>query len=110
MHKLPSFVTILQMGLRCLRQRGNDVFIYILGNKIDLEQDSKKQAQAKDNELGAQFYEVSAKNATNVLEFFKKLQNDLLGDLVLQTHNQQQQQQQFVYQYIILYNKMKFSN
>ncbi|CAD8092283.1 unnamed protein product [Paramecium primaurelia] len=78
-------------------ERGDEVLIYILGNKIDLESErliSTKQAEDKAKELGAQFQEVSAKNATNVAEFFKKLSYELLGNPAEQSQNQQQQQQQ----------------
>ncbi|CAD8107215.1 unnamed protein product [Paramecium sonneborni] len=73
-------------------ERGDEVLIYILGNKTDLEQDRQvqtDQAEAKAKELGAQFSEVSAKSAHNVAEFFKKLSYDLQG-----SPNEQQQQQQ----------------
>ncbi|CAD8086282.1 unnamed protein product [Paramecium primaurelia] len=73
-------------------ERGDEVLIYILGNKIDLEQERQIQtdvAEAKAKELGASFSEVSAKSAHNVSEFFKRLSYDLQG-----TPNEQQQQQQ----------------
>ncbi|CAD8197088.1 unnamed protein product [Paramecium octaurelia] len=78
-------------------ERGDEVLIYILGNKIDLENErqvSTKQAEDKAKELGAQFQEVSAKSAINVAEFFKKLSYDLLGNPAEQVQNQQQQKPQ----------------
>nr|CAI39270.1 rab_B74 [Paramecium tetraurelia] len=73
-------------------ERGDEVLIYILGNKIDLDQERVIQTdvgEAKAKELGASFSEVSAKSAHNVSEFFKKLSYDLQGN-----PNEQQQQQQ----------------
>ncbi|CAK92900.1 unnamed protein product (macronuclear) [Paramecium tetraurelia] len=78
-------------------ERGDEVLIYILGNKIDLENERQiptKQAEDKAKELGAQFQEVSAKSAINVAEFFKKLSYDLLGNPAEQSQNQQQPAQQ----------------
>ncbi|CAD8100708.1 unnamed protein product [Paramecium sonneborni] len=77
-------------------ERGDEVLIYILGNKTDLESERQiqtEQAEAKAKELGAQFSEVSAKSAHNVAEFFKKLSYDLQGNPNEQLSQQQPQLQ-----------------
>ncbi|CAK88754.1 unnamed protein product (macronuclear) [Paramecium tetraurelia] len=76
-------------------ERGDEVLIYILGNKTDLESERQIQfdvAEAKAKELGASFSEVSAKSAHNVAEFFKKLSYDLQGNPNEQQSSQQPQQ------------------
>ncbi|KAM3133389.1 hypothetical protein pb186bvf_014550 [Paramecium bursaria] len=64
-------------------ERGDEVLIYILGNKTDLEAERQVPTQTgegKAKELGAQFQEVSAKNGVNIADFFKKLSYDLQGN------------------------------
>ncbi|CAD8178673.1 unnamed protein product [Paramecium octaurelia] len=77
-------------------ERGDEVLIYILGNKTDLDQERVIQTdigEQKAKELGASFSEVSAKSAHNVAEFFKKLSYDLQGNPNEQQSQQQPQQQ-----------------
>ncbi|CAD8100680.1 unnamed protein product [Paramecium sonneborni] len=62
---------------------GDQTLIYILGNKIDLEENRKikmEEAKAKVQKFGHKFYEVSAKNGHNIPEFLNQLAADLLGN------------------------------
>ena len=52
---------------------GNDVIKFIVGNKCDLsdqEEVSAKQASAYAKQIGASFFETSAKNNTGITELF----------------------------------------
>lgn len=63
-------------------ERGNDVIIYILGNKIDItdnKQVSTENAEQKAKELQVRFAEVSAKSGQNVPQFFQQLSCLLAG-------------------------------
>jgi len=63
-------------------ERGQEVFIFLVGNKTDNEekrQVSKEEAQAKATELGAQFIETSAKTGSNVKTLFRTLAQALPG-------------------------------
>ncbi|KRX04054.1 P-loop containing nucleoside triphosphate hydrolase [Pseudocohnilembus persalinus] len=64
------------------QERGNDVIIFVIGNKIDLVDDRKVQyeeAQQKAQQLGVNFTEVSAKDGTNIPQFFQQLSVMLSG-------------------------------
>ena len=56
--------------------------IYVLANKIDLDESrqvTREHGELKSKELGASFQEVSAKNGSNIPDFFRKLSQDLVG-------------------------------
>lgn len=74
-------------------ERGDEVMIYVLGNKIDLDESrqvTKEAAEAKAKELSVNFQEVSAKTGSNIPEFFKKLSYDLIGNQSTEQQNPQQ--------------------
>lgn len=63
-------------------ERGQEVVIFLVGNKTDNEdkrQVSKEEAQQKATELGAQFIETSAKTGSAVKTLFRTLAQALPG-------------------------------
>lgn len=63
-------------------ERGNEVTIFLVGNKADLSekrQVTHEEATAKTTELGIMFMETSAKAGHNVKSLFKKIAMSLPG-------------------------------
>jgi Ras-related protein Rab-6A len=63
-------------------ERGNDVIIALVGNKVDLSekrQVSVEEGEDKAKKEGIQFIEVSAKAGLNVKALFRKLATSLPG-------------------------------
>lgn len=61
-------------------ERGDDVIVILVGNKIDLSEErrvSLEEGEAKAKELGALFIETSAKEGYNVKALFRKLASAL---------------------------------
>jgi len=66
-------------------ERGNDVIIMLIGNKVDLEekrQISTEEGKKKAVELKALFMETSAKNGYNVKEVFNRVVMEIPDDEV----------------------------
>ncbi|EPZ34905.1 ras-domain-containing protein [Rozella allomycis CSF55] len=63
-------------------ERGDDVIIILIGNKIDIEdkrQVTTDEGQAKANELGLMYFETSAKSGVNVETVFVEIAKKLPG-------------------------------
>eukprot|EP00484_Ammonia_sp_Unknown_P031189 CAMPEP_0197034006 /NCGR_PEP_ID=MMETSP1384-20130603/12240_1 /TAXON_ID=29189 /ORGANISM="Ammonia sp." /LENGTH=211 /DNA_ID=CAMNT_0042463879 /DNA_START=47 /DNA_END=682 /DNA_ORIENTATION=+ len=63
-------------------ERGDDVVIMLVGNKIDLNdhrQVTKNEGEEKANQLGVMFMETSAKSGDNIKSLFRKVATNLPG-------------------------------
>merc|ERR1712130_407521 len=63
-------------------ERGDDVVIMLVGNKIDLSdhrQVTKNEGEEKSNQLGVMFMETSAKSGDNIKSLFRKVATNLPG-------------------------------
>ena len=63
-------------------ERGDDVVIMLVGNKIDLNdhrQVTKNEGEEKSNQLGVMFMETSAKSGDNIKSLFRKVATNLPG-------------------------------
>ena len=63
-------------------ERGNDVIIIIVGNKVDLNDDrqiTKDELIKKANQLNTLYIETSAKSGFNIKELFRKIATNLPG-------------------------------
>jgi Ras-related protein Rab-6A len=74
-------------------ERGNDVVIMLVGNKIDLQdrrQVTAQEGEEKCKELGVMFMETSAKSGDNIKQLFRKVATNLPGvdDNHDQTHHE----------------------
>ncbi|EAR95585.1 small guanosine triphosphatase family (GTPase)-like Ras family protein (macronuclear) [Tetrahymena thermophila SB210] len=88
-----SFSNVTKWVEEVKEERGNNAFIFILGNKSDLEDRkvSLEEGQAKAKQFGLNFCEVSAKTGQNISSFFKNLSMTLSGGNSNETPNQQLQ-------------------
>ena len=65
-----------------VEERGSDVVILLVGNKIDLNDHravTRNEGQEKAKQLGVIFKEISAKSAENVKSTFREVANKLPG-------------------------------
>uniref|UniRef100_A0A0G4GE03 Uncharacterized protein n=1 Tax=Chromera velia CCMP2878 TaxID=1169474 RepID=A0A0G4GE03_9ALVE len=65
------------------RERGDEILIALVGNKIDLvdmRQVSYEEGQAQAEQLNATFFEASAKTGQNVKELFRAMAKRLLEE------------------------------
>eukprot|EP00483_Globobulimina_turgida_P013582 UN13607 len=63
-------------------ERGDDVVIMLVGNKIDLNdhrQVTKNEGEEKSNQLNVMFMETSAKSGDNIKSLFRKVATNLPG-------------------------------
>ena len=75
-----SFQNVVTWHENIKQQRGEDIILGLIGNKLDLEgrQVSTKEGFEKASQIGAMFQECSAKTGENIKEFFKLV----LGTLI----------------------------
>merc|ERR1712130_1037925 len=62
-------------------ERGDDVVIMLVGNKIDLSDHRQvtNEGEEKSNQLGVMFMETSAKSGDNIKSLFRKVATNLPG-------------------------------
>ena len=74
-------------------ERGNDVIIVLVGNKVDINDEesvNSKQAQDYCNQNNLMFIETSAKSGYNVKQLFKKIALALPGNIQQEQVNNDQ--------------------